>query len=1005
MPAPGDVVDLVERFRQVAESGDYNEAQLRQEFIDPFFKALGWDVANERGVAETYKDVIHEAAIKVGGGTKAPDYCFRVGATRRFFVEAKRPAVDIAEDPEPAYQLRRYAWSAKLPMSILTTFGQFAVHDCRVKPKPTDSPAVARILLVPYGDYVSRWDELAAIFSHDAVLKGQYDRYLAGPKPRGTVEIDDAFLAEIEEWRDALARNIALRNPSLGQSELNFAVQATVDRIVFLRICEDRGIEPYGRLQALLNGERVYRRLFELFERADERYNSGLFHFHKEKSRPEAPDALTPSLDVDDGTLKDILRRLYYPESPYEFSLIPADILGQVYERFLGKLIRLTAGHRAVVEEKPEVRKAGGVYYTPTHIVDYVVRCTVGRLLTRKTPRRAAQLRVLDPACGSGSFLLGAYQHLLDWHLEWYRSHDPEKWSRGRNPVVCRSAGGDWRLTTAERKRILLNNIYGVDIDPQAVEVTRLSLLLKVLEGESGEAIRKQFELFRERALPDLASNIKCGNSLVGQDFYNNHQMGLFDHEELLRINAFDWKDGFPQVMAAGGFDAVIGNPPYVRIQALSEFRPPAEIAYYKKHYRTASRGNYDLYALFLERVIQLLNGSGRVGYIVPNKFLTTDSGQTLRGLLSELRAVDGIVDFGHEQVFSRSTTYTCLLFLDRSQPDSFVYVRTHPEELSELREPSKRVPAEALGSAPWVLVPRASHRLLAKLKKHSVPLLQLPVAFSRGVSTGADDVFVLKRIGRRLTDGAGEPVDVERAILRRTLCATDFTRYQFRPREEQFVIFPYRVTADGYEIIPEGELRERYPNAYEYLRANKKRLAARKQRREWYGFSAPRNLHLHDRAALIVPLLCDCGLCAPMPVPQTRWCVMASAGFTIALPQNAPKADPRYLLGLLNSKLLFWNLRQISNKFRGGWVTCTKQFFGKLPIRQPEDAAGQTRRARLEHLVDSMMESLARQAVVKTPHEQEAVQRRIGTTDQQIDRLVYELYGLTDEEIRIVQE
>jgi hypothetical protein len=215
-------------------------------------------------------------------------------------------------------------------------------------------------------------------------------------------------------WRDTLARNIALRNPSLSQRELNYSVQATIDRIIFLRICEDRGIEAYGRLRGLVSGQNVCAHLREIYVEADHRYNSGLFHFEDERGRSDAPDRLTLSLAIDDKPLKDILRRLYYPESPYEFSVLPADILGQAYEQFLGKVIRLTAGHRAVVEDKPEVKEAGGVYYTPT----YIVKNTVGRLLEGKTPKQAADLRILDPACGSGSFLIGAYQHLLDRYLE-----------------------------------------------------------------------------------------------------------------------------------------------------------------------------------------------------------------------------------------------------------------------------------------------------------------------------------------------------------------------------------------------------------------------------------------------------------------------------------------------------------------------------------------------------------------------------------------------------------
>ncbi len=347
------------------------------------------------------------------------------------------------------------------------------------------------------------------------------------PVKDGTAEVVKMFLAAMETWRDMLAQDIPLRNPGISERDLNFAVQRTIDRTVFLRICEERGIEPYGVLQAVANGPNVYRRLGELFQRADQRYNSGLFHFSPERDRTEPPDELTLALEIDDKPLRDIIESLYYPESPYEFSVLPTEILGQVYEQFLGKVIRLTKGHQAKVEEKPEVRKAGGVYYTPAYVVDYIVEQTVGKLLEGKNPAHAAKLRVLDPACGSGSFLIGAYQWLLDWHRDRYVADDPEKHARARNPRLYRGAAGQWRLTTAERKRILLANIFGVDIDTQAVEVTKLSLLLKVLEGESEETVNNQLRLFHQRALPDLGRNIKCGNSLVGPDFYEGRQVDL----------------------------------------------------------------------------------------------------------------------------------------------------------------------------------------------------------------------------------------------------------------------------------------------------------------------------------------------------------------------------------------------------------------------------------------------------------------------------------------------
>jgi hypothetical protein len=551
MPAPEVVRQLVERFEEQKRaylSPAYNEAQLRQEFLNPFFEALGWDVANKKGYAVQYREVIHEDSIHVKGSpnAKAPDYAFRLGGVRKFFVEAKKPAEDIENTKEYAYQLKVYAWNLGLPLSILTDFEGFAVYDCRSKPNRTDSPAAGRIMYIEYDEYIDRWDEIAGIFSPDAIRKGAFDQYAEdNTAKRGTIKVDDAFLQEIETWRTLLARVIALRNPQVtNERQLNYAVQMTISRIIFLRICEDRGIEPQNQLLELSKGKDIYPQLVALYMKADQKYNSGLFHFKTEAGSQNRVDDFTPGLAIDDRVLKTIIKSLYYP-CPYVFKEIPVEILGQVYERFLGKVIRLTPGHQAKIEEKPEVRKAGGVYYTPKYIVDYIVENTVGKLLEGKTPDEASQLTIVDPACGSGSFLLGAFQYLLDWHEKWYLEHDPEGWTKGKGPTLIYTADGDWRLTTEEKKRILLNNIYGVDIDAQAVEVTKLSLLLKVLEEETG-----QLTLGFERALPDLGDNIKCGNSLIGWDYFEGQL--IKDEKEVERVNPFEWEQGFPGVFAKG---------------------------------------------------------------------------------------------------------------------------------------------------------------------------------------------------------------------------------------------------------------------------------------------------------------------------------------------------------------------------------------------------------------------------------------------------------------------
>jgi hypothetical protein len=659
MSAPSTVEQLVARFERnhlQYRSASYNETQLRREFVDPFFEALGWDVNNRQGWAEPYKDVVHEDSIRIGGAVKAPDYAFRVGGVRKFFVETKRPSVDLKTAPDPALQLRRYAWSAKLPLSVLTDFEELAVYDTRLRPKASDKAEVGRVLYFRFEDYVTHWSSLESLLSREAVLRGDFDRFVeSSTKKRGTADVDDAFLQDMEGWREKLARELALRNKLLSTRELNLLTQRILDRIIFLRIAEDRGLEDYGRLLSVADGQDIYRRLKVLWERAEERYNSGLFYFRREKGRLGQPDSLSGSAEIGDPVLKALIKGLYYPQSPYEFSVIPADILGQVYERFLGKVVRLTPAHRAVVEDRPEVRKQGGVYYTPTYVVDEIVRRAVepGLSSLKAGPRGgASRFRVLDPACGSGSFLLAVYQFLLDWHLEAYLADGAGTHSER----LVQTGVSTWRLTTAERKRILLNGIFGVDVDAQAVEVTKLSLLLKVLEGESAQNVAQQLALFHERALPDLSDNIRCGNSLIEPDFFEQGSLDVMDPETRLEINAMTWASEFPAIVAGGGFDAVVGNPPYVLLQALER---PDVSAYLGSRYKVA-KYKIDTYHLFFERALGLLSKDGRLGFITPVSFLRNKHAYALRELILKDWSVECLQVFEYP-VFVGASVDTCV--------------------------------------------------------------------------------------------------------------------------------------------------------------------------------------------------------------------------------------------------------------------------------------------------------------------------------------------------------
>jgi len=956
---PSRIIDLIETFDRNIEayrSPQYNETQLRIEFIDPFFEELGWDITNKSGCAPQYRDVIHEDAISVSGATKAPDYCFRIGGVRKFFLEAKKPSVNIKDAPHPAYQLRRYAWSAKLPLSILTDFEEFAVYDCQARPKHTDSAATARIMFFNYKQYPEKWHEIADIFGKDAIWKGSFDKFAVSEKgKRGTTTVDKEFLAEIEEWRNELAKNIAIRNSKLSVYDLNFAVQKTIDRILFLRICEDRGIERSEQLLGLINGSRIYPRLFELFEKSDERYNSGIFHFRREKDRPESPDELSANLKVDDDVLKKIIKDLYYP-CPYEFSIMPAEILGSVYEQFLGKVIRLTTSHQAKVEEKPEVKKAGGVYYTPSYIVDYIVKNTVGKLCENKTPKQIEKLKILDPACGSGSFLIGAYQYLFDYHRDFY-----EKEASKYKKVIYQGKGGQWFLTIDEKKRILLNNIFGVDIDSQAVEVTKLSLLLKVLENETQESLR----LFHERALPDLGNNIKCGNSLIGSDLYQNQQLSLFDNEQQRKINAFDWQKEFAEILTGKnpGFDIVIGNPPYGFRQIHSDYVKP----YFKSHYLSAS-GSFESYFLFYEASLKKLRKDGYHGFIVPVTWLTIPSATSLRKFILDNFSLNSIV-WLPELVFKNAQVNTLVSIIRRTKPDITKVLISNvndPAREEGIRNEIKQSKFGITGYVIHIFESMNETDLLQKIESRCIPLGSLAHPCS-----GYNPYEVGK--GEALN---GKPHTLE-TVESRPYHSTTKRGKDWKPETIGRDLKRYALEWPGNRFIKYGLWLSapRDPNNFIGPRLLVQEITGGTDRRIIATYCEKELYHSRD----VIPVKCD-----------LKW----------------PK--PFFLLGIINSWLITWRHHRRSPKakkalFPKVLVSDLKQI--PIPKLSETDPIDKSNHNKMVSLVEQMLELHKKISGVKNPNEKTRIQRQISATDSRIDRLVYQLYNLTEDEIKIVEE
>ncbi|HMY20627.1 MAG TPA: TaqI-like C-terminal specificity domain-containing protein, partial [Polyangium sp.] len=485
---------------------------------------------------------------------------------------------------------------------------------------------------------------------------------------------------------------------------------------------------------------------------------------------------------------------------PYVFTEIPADILGQVYERFLGKVIRLTDGHRAKIEERPEVRKSGGVYYTPTYIVEYIVKATVGLLVKDRAPKDVAKLRIIDPACGSGSFLIGAYQFLLDWHREWYASNSPEKWAKGKNPAVFRGPRNDWQLTTSKRKEILLNNIFGVDLDAQAIEVTKLSLLLKVLEGETEESINKNLSLFHDRALPDLGKNIRRGNSLVGPDYYDNAANASVDSEGD-SVAPFDWKRAFPEVFAAGGFDAVVGNPPYLSFGGRQSVELPPGVREYL-YARYESSGWPTAHSFFMEQSAKHLS-KRFLSFIVPDQVGHLDGYRSIREILGNHANVREVRYWG-ESVFRGVTTPALTFVLDKEFDEHATIIdKDESERKIDLK------PGDVWGGS-------ASQKLLQKIKKDSFSIK--PYIADCGIRTTAasEQVVDLKKAkGKFLPALEGKQIGRYRCSPPEIAVRLDSGYDLFKSKDEKYTnaLYIIRQTA-AYPIVAPHEHANYFRNS-----------------------------------------------------------------------------------------------------------------------------------------------------------------------------------------------
>ncbi|MEM4271435.1 MAG: N-6 DNA methylase, partial [Candidatus Pacearchaeota archaeon] len=818
---------------------------------------------------------------------------------------------------------------------------------------------------------------------------------------------DKAFLNDLDNekdgWRIRLAKDISSHNVLDTENISEFitsAVQLILDRLVFLRVLSDREIEEdvLQKMEAKLEGIgdvfNIYEEFKDSFESLNETYNGSIF-----TERPELD-----KVNVSKKVFLSIVKELQAENSRYNFKVIPVEILGTIYEQYLGKVVVLTE-KRARIEYKAEVRKAGGVYYTPEYIVRYIVENTLGEKLKEcKKIEDLFELKICDPACGSGSFLLGAYDYLIKWVISYYEKKvkngkngsELKGLSKEERKLVYLDRDGRLRLTSKLKREILQSCIYGVDIDPQAVEVTKLSLSLKALEDITHDEVYTERSLFHTTILPPLEGNIKCGNSLVptrnGNIFELIHNL---KREELHILKPFDWNREFKSIMQNGGFDCVIGNPPYLNIDDVwgkKDFR----LGIIKEVYKEIHNDKTDILFYFIARAIQLTKD--KVGFIVSRAFLEAYKANKLREYIAKNIKIEQIIDFRNFYVFKGVGITTCILLLSKQNSSSQfkVYKMTSKElkekELLDNLKNAKlfeyfEIQRERLNPSLWSLEHPTLFQLNQKIDSKG-DLLGNILFIGKGMETGRNEIF-----GKRTLEEI-QSFGLQKGQYFKRAANSDIQRYFLKDRGEYLI---YIEDFEKFKDLPE--------NLQIYLKQNSKELKSRAAYQrgdcEWWKYTWPLHKQWYGKQKIISPFMSQ----------RNRFMIdekneYLSLTDTTVLFENEQAEDFKYILALLNSKLLTFRFRRIGKLKSGGIYEYVDNSVSKLPIKRIDFQNKKEKEIhdKLVKYVDSLISFKKELDKEISSLRKAQLERQVQAIDEEVDQLVYSLYELTPEEIKIVE-
>jgi len=928
-----EIERLVKKFKGLSAAArkSYNEADTRKDFILPLFHALEWDTADTAEVS---------AEEKVSRGWV--DFSFRLSGIPRFFLETKRVSEDLT-DPRWVKQAIDYAWTKSVTWALLSDFEGLRVFNAEWK---EDNPLHAQFIDFSVDTYLRDFYRLWWL-SRPEIAAGTLDREAekVGKKARKE-PVSQRLFDDLKDWRHELFRHLRAYNKRYSPAQIDEAVLRLLNRLIFVRAAEDRGVEP-PRLLPLLRdlterGKLAYlpTELAKLFREMDATYDSDLFAEH-----------FSEGLDCEPGPFVALIKGLHEERTgyvQYNFNAIDADVLGTAYEQYLGHVI---AGARAAeVVEKRAKRKSQGIYYTPTFVVRYIVRQTLGRYLDEHGYNPARPVRVLDMSCGSGSFLIEAFD-TLDRHLARERSQ-----AHGEREDV---------VDYARRMEILTQCIYGVDKDEQAVAVAKLNLSLKALHARD--------------KLPML-ENIRVGDSLISG---TPDELKAAFGKDWKEKKPFNWETEFREVFAlspsqaegrGGGFDVIVGNPPYIR----AENMPRDERDYYmdSKHFEVAY-GRFDIHILFVERALKFLKAGGRLGFIVPYSVLYQNYGGKLRQFILDNCVIESIVDFSRYRVFQEATVDTCILIL-RKEADAKGRQGNRIEVISQsdyhngINEEPSFIPQAVFQATP---------NLMFRLALRGEALSLVEKIDSLSLKLGDLCYCVIGAVPHESETGRSKDALIfdspKRKTCRRYFEGKEIDRYQMNWQGRYLAYEPKKMH------------RPKFPELFENPKLIVRNISGAEGLIATYD---PQGFYANDTVSLCVKWELLEGVKANLNVKRPQ------------SPLNAERYDPRYLLGMINSKLAnryFW----IS---LGGGLHVYPDLVRNLPIHRInfDDPAEKQQHDALVALVEEMLQLQKDYAEAEREKEdrRHALKRRMDEVDAAIDKRVYNLYGLMEDEIKVIE-